>query len=315
MKAVIRPKIVFQDASTRKKGISAMLRVRNGEDYLERSILSVINQVDEIVCVYNECIDETESILSQLKKKYPKLIKVFHYVPKVYAPNTTGYLNADENSVHSLAYYYNFALSKTTYRHVFKLDDDEIFFPNILRELSNHVNENVAIGLRGINLIDYKNRLYVNKLRSHTSGTDTLLFNYTPECRFTKDTKFERFVGHPPVKKVVVSFYHLKRCKKDRGINNYDIEENMESRYLKITQSFFERMTTENMILLSKFIRNKYPSPYALGFRHINNSVKIYNYKEFNELEKNLSIRVNRKKHNTNRKQKNKKKCSKKHRV
>ena len=313
MKVVLRPKIIFKDASTRKQGISAMLRVKNGEDYLESSILSVIGQVDEIVCVYNDCIDKTESILCQLEKKYPKLIKVFHYVPKVYAPNTTGYLNADENSVHSLAYYYNFALSKTTYCHVFKLDDDEIFFPNILRELSKRVNEHAAIGLRGINLIDYKNRLYVNKMGSHTAGTDTLLFNYTPGCRFTKDTNYEKFVGHPPVKKIVVTFYHLKRCKKDRGINNYDIEENMESRYLKLTESFFERMTTKNMVLLSRFVKNKYPSPYALGFRHIHNSVKTYNYKEFNELEKNLSIHVHR--HKTNRKQTNKKKRSIKRRV
>ena len=39
------------------------------------TILSIINQVDEIICVFNDCTDNTEKILNKLEKKYSKTVK------------------------------------------------------------------------------------------------------------------------------------------------------------------------------------------------------------------------------------------------
>ena len=107
------PIINFDDSIFREDGISAFMRIKNGEDYLKASILSIINQVDEIICVFNECNDNTENILIKLEKKYSK-IKVYKYIPSVYVMNSEKYLEIDENSINSFSFYSNFALSKTT---------------------------------------------------------------------------------------------------------------------------------------------------------------------------------------------------------
>ena len=64
------PIVIFIPENNRQPGISAFMRIKNGEDYLKATILSIINQVDEIICVFNECNDNTENILIKLEKKY-----------------------------------------------------------------------------------------------------------------------------------------------------------------------------------------------------------------------------------------------------
>ncbi len=169
----IENKPILDFCKTRSSGISAMMRIKNGEDYLEASIRSVVNQVDEIICVFNESIDQTENILLALEEEFEQ-IKVFKYIPEVYPPNSENYLKVKEDSPHSLAYYYNFALSKTTKEYVFKFDDDEIFFDNILQLAKNNLNDLTSIGLRGINLIDFDQKLYINQSEPTTAGPDTL---------------------------------------------------------------------------------------------------------------------------------------------
>jgi glycosyltransferase involved in cell wall biosynthesis len=159
------PIIIFNDSLIRQDGISAFMRIKNGEDYLKASILSIINQIDELICVFNGCTDNTEKILLELEKQYPAKMVVYKYIPEVYPVNSEKYLNTEENSVHSLVYYYNFALSKTTKKYCMKLDDDQIYFSNKLLELKKEMDlskENYTIGIKGINLFDFKNELYIN---------------------------------------------------------------------------------------------------------------------------------------------------------
>ena len=284
------PELNFSD--DRKEGISAMLRVRNGEDFLEVSILSVLQQVDEIVCVFNNSQDNTEKILCKLEEQYPDKIFVYKYVPIVYPPNTENYKKTPEDNVHSLSYYYNFALSKTRYSHIFKLDDDHIFFPNILRIIKEDVTSDNCIGLVGLNLIDFNENLFVNETEKFTDSTDMILFKYNNKCRFEKDERYEIFTGHADINKVAISNFHLKRCKKDRGINNYDINTNLDSRYLNITTGWFNTLTNENLKLYESAFNDKLPHPYSLGFKYINHSNKEYNYELFNQLESKLSNRM-----------------------
>lgn len=276
------PKIEFNE--NRSEGISAFMRIKNGEEFLEYSIRSILNQVDEIVCVYNDCTDNTESILKRLSTEYPDVIKVYKYVPKVFPPNSELYISLPADHPQSLVHYYNFALSKTTKNIVFKMDDDEIFFPNSLRELRKEVNEKISIGLRGINLFDYSGKLYINKNEYKTGGGDTLLFKYNPSCKFKKSNNYEVFSHNSKVKKISDAFYHLKRCKKDRGINNYNLEENKNSRYNKITFDFFKNL---DLLELEK-------TPNELGFELWNNSKKEYNSRKIQKLESLIKVKSNK---------------------
>lgn len=277
----------------RKDGISAFMRIKNGEDYLKTSILSIIDQVDEIICVFNHSSDNTEKILLDLEKKYPIKIKVYKYIPIVFPPNSKEYLELSDKSVHSLVYYYNFALSKTTYSYCFKFDDDEIFFPNSLLKLRLEINNynDYAIGIRGINLVDIKKNLYLNTNNLFTNGEDTLLFKFNQKCIFIKTNNYEKF-SHPfKILKIETIFYHTKNCKKDRGINNYLLSINTNSRYNKITYDWFTKL---NLISLEDFLKknNNFINPFELNFHFINDSNKIYNHYTISKLESELNKKL-----------------------
>lgn len=179
----------------REAGISLILRVRNGEDFLRLIIDSAIDQVDEIVIVFNESVDQTEEILIEAEKAYPDKIKLYKYMPFVYPPNDNYYHSGRVKSddPHALSHYYNFALSKTRFSHVCKHDDDNLVFPNTFRALKAEVeqqNNNVMVGLRGINLFDLDQKLFVNKKEPYTHGGDTVMFKYAPHTRYVQAAPF-----------------------------------------------------------------------------------------------------------------------------
>lgn len=286
---VENPTLDYVKAKDRLDGISAMMRIKNGDDLLESSILSVIEQVDEIICVFNDSQDDTEKILLELESKYPNKIFVFKYIPIVYPPNSEDYKKCPANTPNALCYYYNFALSKTKYSHVFKLDDDQLFFPNILRKWKDDVSGREGIGLKGMNLTDYNEKLYVNhKCEKFTEGSDIILFKYNDDCHFIKTEKYELFKGCGCGKGIRLSHYHLKRCKRDRGINNYNLHTNPTSRYMGISKWWFSHFTKENLVEITK--NDELPDPYKLGFQHVNNSIKEYNCEVFTELEEKLKL-------------------------
>ena len=73
----------FIPEDEREDGISLIVRVRNGEDFLRIAIESAIDQVDEIIVVFNESIDRTEEVLLELEEKYPEKIHLYKYLPFV----------------------------------------------------------------------------------------------------------------------------------------------------------------------------------------------------------------------------------------
>lgn len=290
MTIVDNPEINFIDETDRKDGISAFMRIRNGGDYLRISILSVIDQVDEVICVFNNSTDLTENILINLKEEYPDKIKVYKYVPIVYPPNSKGYLNTPSDSPNSLVYYYNYTLSLTTYKYLFKFDDDEIFFPGIFEEYKNILKKdnNKCIAMRGINLYDYNYKLYLNKSNLKTVGYDTIFFIYNNSCIFKKDERYEVFSHNiGTILGPRDSFYHLKRCKVDRGINNYDLDINKNSRYFKMNLELYKNMELYNFFD-SDIYKEIDINPYDLGFDFRGN--KEFDVEIFNELEKKIKI-------------------------
>lgn len=123
-----------QQLSQKRKdrGVSGMMRVRNDAEFLHLCVDSCIEALDELVIVYNNCSDASPEIIEALAKKYPSKIKAYHYLPKILAWNLTEKTANDimcgiVDPVNTLAGYYNYALSKTTYRFVLKIDADQIY--------------------------------------------------------------------------------------------------------------------------------------------------------------------------------------------
>ncbi len=114
------------DIASRRPGISAFMRIRDGAFSLEAAIRSHIPHFDEIVAVYNRCTDATPQILRRLAAEFGPRLRVFHYLPPVHPPGSDGHRTTPPDAPHSLVNYYNFALSRTRYSHATKLDDDHV---------------------------------------------------------------------------------------------------------------------------------------------------------------------------------------------
>ena len=104
-------------------GISAMLRVKDEEEWIGPCIESILPFFDEIV-VALDCSDRTKDILKSFRSSK---IKIYDY------PYFLGEVNGVSNpdSVHDRAYYSNWALSKTTFTVVAKWDGDMIMLPDM----------------------------------------------------------------------------------------------------------------------------------------------------------------------------------------
>lgn len=224
----------------RDAGISAFMRIKNGEDFLQLTIESHIDFFDEIIACYNDCTDNTEKILQQLQKKYPKKLKVYHYKPKVYSVGSKEQKDfADDNSkideVHSLANYYNWTLSKTTKKIATKLDDDHLAVPENLKKAIQKVRENgnKIYTFSGINLMSENGKIGVAKNKSFIGTGDHFYFPVSSNIYFTHHPEYEIFhIKKPRPKKEYLGllFLHLKYLKKCKGLANYNIT-NLDSLY------------------------------------------------------------------------------------
>src|SRR5947207_7983507 len=103
------------DRSKKKPGVSAIVRLKNEEDYLELALASIAPFFDEIVIVYNGCTDRTPEIVERFAAS-DKRVRAFHYVPEVFPPGSDMHRRLPADHVNSLVHYYNFALSKASYR-------------------------------------------------------------------------------------------------------------------------------------------------------------------------------------------------------
>src|SRR5690349_3506425 len=100
------------DRAKKRPGISAIIRLKNEEDFLELALASILPFFDELIIVYNGCTDRTPKIVESFAASEPKRVKAFHYLPEVFPIKSEMYRQLPPNHPSSLIHYYNFALSK-----------------------------------------------------------------------------------------------------------------------------------------------------------------------------------------------------------
>lgn len=133
----------------RPLGVSGLMRVKDEAEWVEASIDTCIDALDELVICYQACTDDTPAILARKQRQYPEKIKLYFYAPPVYAHHLSDKEFDDacglpDDSIHLLSNYYNYTLSKATYRYALKIDADQIHFTDRLKQLCDTYRKDVV---------------------------------------------------------------------------------------------------------------------------------------------------------------------------
>lgn len=218
------------DPKFRKKWISWIARLKNWDDFLELCLLEASKYLDEIVLLVDQnSTDKTNEICIELSIKYPKKFKYFPYEYEVYPWNHPKYHQTPDNSVHALSYFYNYAVSKSTYTHMMKLDDDMLCIWNIFREELSKIrqeNWNYFYALPQINLEKNSNNFRIPSKYLHSWIAwlfwDHGVFKVSNRTYFFNDIWCENLIMPYRIKYLKVSFFHLKLLKKNKWMWNYE---------------------------------------------------------------------------------------------
>ena len=140
-------------------GITGHLRVKNEPKTIRLSIETSIPALDQLIITCQPFInpsgvDETYIICQEMQKKYPNKIDLYYYTPEVVAVDTSHIDNQSvevikilekfnnkipENSIHSIAHYYNFGLVKAKYQYYVKIDADQIYLTSKFIKLKEKI--------------------------------------------------------------------------------------------------------------------------------------------------------------------------------
>ncbi len=125
--------------STKKNGLSGLIRTRNEAKLLESCIDSCIDALDELIVVYNDCSDNTAEILEKKRMQYPEKLKVYAYNHKVLSFDLTHdefeYTKTlPDESPRLYCNQCNFGLSKMQYKYAVKIDADQIYFTDEIKK-------------------------------------------------------------------------------------------------------------------------------------------------------------------------------------
>ena len=275
------------DPSKKKPGVSAILRLRNEEDYLEQALSSILPFFDEFVIVYNQCTDRTPEIVEKFAIKEPQRVKAFHYLPEVFPQGSEMQRKLPADHVNSLVHYCNFALSKATHQVCAKWDGDMIAAPEPLKQIMDRLRRVRGSTLSrwlspwtmgfwwysGVNLSDKDGKIFVIKARPRAWGKkDHGLWPVSTINKFRHDPRFELLNLRWLVKTFVgFVFFHVKGMKRDRGAGSYQLEKNPNSPFKKL---FEEIWTNPELISFEEYCQIEpaargLPNPESLGIRPV----------------------------------------------
>lgn len=224
----------------RLAGISALMRIKNGEEFLAQSIESHLPFYDEIVAVYNSCTDNTVTILEGLANRYPNKLRVFHYEPEVFPVLSKAHQQTNSDSIHSMANYYNFALMQARFSYAVKLDDDHLAIAQALATAVAQIRRDIARNRQslytfsGINLAQANHHIGIYANEPLVGTGDILYFPVTSDIYFQQNDRFEylHYARSWQKQYLGILYLHLKHLKQQFGLANLPDE----CRHMQIAQ-------------------------------------------------------------------------------
>lgn len=205
----------YVDMSFLKKerpvGVSGLLRVKNDAEFLSDCIDSCINALDELIICYQDCTDNAPEIIRKKQQQYPDKIKVYYYAPPVLCHDLSEEerkyaFSLPDTSIHKLCNYYNYTLSKATYRYAMKIDSDQVYFAEKLKRVCDAYRaESIVRKSWGNYLVEYLIKIYrTTLLRSPNSFLTNLLSQIPKICRL-----IIMICGDCLIKEIMINKYAL----------------------------------------------------------------------------------------------------------
>ena len=195
----------------RPVGVSGLLRAKNDAEFMSDSIESCIDVLDELIICYQDCTDNAPEIIREKQQKYPDKIKVYYYAPPVLCHGLTEEekkyaFSLPDSSIHKLCNYYNYTLSKATYRYAMKIDSDQIYFADKLKRYCDAYREENKITLSpGDYFAKYYNKLYIRLMIKYPFLISFDLFLKIPAIRNLIIRKYEGYL----IKEIINNKYAL----------------------------------------------------------------------------------------------------------
>jgi len=222
------PPLLALDART--PGISGIMRVKNGEDFLDAAIRSHLPLLDELVVTYNGCTDSTPDILQKLKGEFGPKLRIFHYLPEVAPPGSDRYKREAANSPKSFINYSNFALAQTRRTVVTLVDDDHLVMPTRMSAIVRQVREanyilKKILCFSGINLAFGPRGVGVYGPDPFVGNGDHWFLMLDRHTYFAYDRRFERLNRDWRGREFAdFAYWHLKHLKRGYGYLNHAAE-------------------------------------------------------------------------------------------
>lgn len=120
----------FNALLRRPKAVSAMVRIRNEEQFLYPSIKSIVEHVEEVVLIDHLSTDATPRIIRQLKEEHPDKVVAVRYPHEVHTYGEAHKINRKRlfasRSPHMLGTFFNWCLRQCSQSYVIKWDADMI---------------------------------------------------------------------------------------------------------------------------------------------------------------------------------------------
>lgn len=219
--------IAYALAGRPPKKISGIMRVKNEIAFLERSISSVIDLVDELIIVDNCSDDGSAEVIADYSGRFSSKIKTFKYPHKIarYGEESTRLAATKEGraSPSFLPNYYNWCKELCAGPYILKWDGDTVATnalgptlerfrksrAQVLCHVGVNLHEDRASYIAGRPLEDMEPRLFFKPFSTydHYKNCETLwspyLWHYTYFLDFEKEPLY----------------FHLKYCKVDRFAN------------------------------------------------------------------------------------------------
>ena len=192
----------------RPSGVSCYFRVKNEEEFIKPSILSVIEYVDEVIVAIQPSVDETRELIESIDS--PK-IKILDYPFKL-MPNGPGFGKQNPASVHCKTYYYNWALSKTKYDWAWKWDGDMVALPKMKSLIERRKGDIRPYGAEIVK-IEKDGNWFLSKTHPVSNAAPSGLFRVRQNLVYINAAQSHRF-AKPQGKRVSKCFLHFKWCKK-----------------------------------------------------------------------------------------------------